>query len=189
MCGGGLECGAFGACNEASANPTCTCNSAMTGAVCDQCSAPSGNLVWDTVGTAGNHHTIGISPGDIVVAQLPALPVTSNGPQVAGTFSFAQVPFVPEGRYMLAFSRCPGDMSAFAATQNRATAAGTPCAYEFLFRSGQLSWTETGAPNDFHCYMPAGEGPWYANLRVHPDDIAACQTEAGRQCVINWQWN
>jgi hypothetical protein len=186
---GGLHCGAFGACSEASGSPTCECNSAMTGASCDQCAAPAGRLVWDTIGGAGNHHTIAIAPGDIVVAQLPSLPVTSNGPQAAGSWSFAEVPSVPDGWYKLAFSRCPGDMSAFAETQNRAAANGTPCAGDFVSRTGLLSWVETGAPNNFHCYLPPGEGPWYVNLRVDPAAVTACQEEVGHQCVINWQWN
>ena len=80
-------------------------------------------------------------------------------------------------------------MSAFAATQNRPNTAESPCGYQFLLRTGLLSWAETGAPNNFTCYLPPGDGPWYANLRVHPDDVTACQAEAGRQCVINWQWN
>lgn len=180
---GGLVCGAFGTCDAN--NTSCVCNSNMTGAECNTCGAPTdnGRLVWDTFGGPGQHHTIAISPGDTVVAMIPTLPTT----QIVGNLSFAEVPNVPDGKYWVTFSRCPGDINELRTAQTQGQAS--PCGGYFFGRTGRIDWRETNGPNPFQCYLPPGDGPWYANIRVEPEYVQQCQDEVGTQCVINWQWN
>jgi hypothetical protein len=184
-CASAGACGAHGTCSDQSGAPTCNCTHGTTGADCGACVTPTARIVMDVFGRVGQHHTIDVQPGDIVVAELPTDTVAGGGYVGGGEVSFAQVPGVPGNgaRFTLAFSRCPGDMTSFSGGQS-------PCFGETTNPVGlNMRWSNGTAMHWSRCHLPPADGPWYANLEVDYDpQVEDCLRVFGR-CVINWQWN
>jgi hypothetical protein len=182
----GLACGRFGACSDTSGTPACVCTSDLTGAACDTC-APIANIVPDTFGLQGQHHTVTVFPGAIITSQLPRIPT----PNAEGIVSVGQVVYSPSpAKLTIAFSRCPGDVTSFWKTEMVPSGATPiyPCEGETTLTETNLRWIEGTTPGFGDCSLPPGDGPWYVNIKVDYDPSIGCATQLGR-CAINFQWN
>ena len=178
------QCGAFGLCDDSTGAIACTYTAGTTGDRCEACTPPTATIVNDTFGGRGEHHTLDITPGAIVVAPLP-----SPGATGGGEISFGQIAGMPSAgsqKFTLAFSRCPGELT-WASEQFEGNAK--PCVLETTsVTGGTIRWTEAGAQTATTCLLPPGSGPWYANLKVgFALSIETCD-DAG-PCKIDWQWN
>lgn len=178
------QCGRFGQCDDSSGTIACTCSAGTTGDTCTTCEASTATIVNDTFGGRGQHHTLDVTPGSIVVAELPSL-----GGAASGDITFGQIAGMPSAgsqKFTLAFSRCPGDLTY---AQDQVVDGAKPCYfYTTNVAGGSIRWIESGTEAANQCLLPPGDGPWYANLKVEFGlSIETCD-DAG-PCKIDWQWN